>query len=1392
MAKKKKAQLKAPHRGFTTTSVPKKVVDPPMVEDAVVGESNDANPGDDKPPDLGVQEQEREEFQQLQRLVDKEVVRTLKAIETDRRYTSTLPTLELDSAVVDRVLSLFSESDVAEGRKKLGESEDRMLTKLGITYGVLRRLGFSESRVIECLQSISSVELDDEVFDWLYSNCSALELECIPHALNENSNEPTTPIPYKTSHDRPRTPLTSTEFAIIPPMSDEGRTETINISDEEDRLQLKRKILDSLNENESDSDEDHPNMQYARLKLALEQNLPQHSAANTRKHMSALAKNVFFDQEKAQELYNREREKPSVTLKSITVAQTRPPESVKGEVTHDVFEDDDEVGLFDILEPLQDVTTSEGTVVRIREMSLPKHWSGRTPKTLLLERVFGLDRYAATTFTIISGSSRARRAAVNIRWKKKTQEWSMSDVACPDDNQAEQYIATVALHALVYPSLEGFASTPGLSSVSTSFRQLPPTYRDLWDELEESRKIREESVNREIWSNLRSILKEKQESNAKSSGKVTKQPLTMDVPVALKSHSQSSPEPDQELINDFRAKMANTTFQEMLVQRNSLPIANYRQEIIETLNRSQILVLSGETGCGKSTQVPSFILEDQLLRGKPCKIYCTEPRRLSAVSLAQRVSLELGEPPGALGTARSLVGYSIRLANETSKNTRLAFITNGIALRMLEGGTGSGSEGTAFDEVTHIIIDEVHERTIESDFLLIVLKSLLTQRTDLKIILMSATVDAEKIAEFFGSCPILLVPGRTFPVDVHYLEDALEYTQWSISEDSPYARRQHDKFYNGKNRIDWSEELAVLDDEDSDRVNENLKLEKRYSASTAATINLLDERIIPYDLIVRLLEKVCFEDSTYLSFSGAILVFMPGLAEIRKLNDLLSEHPNFGTDSFTIHQLHSTISTEVQSAAFEVPPNGVRKIVIATNICETGVTIKDITLVIDTGKHREMRFDEKRQLSRLIETFIAKSNAAQRRGRAGRVQPGVCFHLFTKFRHDNQLVDHPLPEMLRLSLADLALRIKIMKVKLGSSIEDVLLRALDPPVRVNIQRAIETLVEVRALTPSEELTPLGRKLASIPTDVHLGKFLLIATIFGCLDPALTIVATLNSKSPFVTPFGLEQDAARARNSFRLDNSDFLTMHNAFSAWRRVCSNPAAVRKWCRTNFCSHQNLLQIEELRQALLSYLIDSSCVQVDKAFIRELNKTRYSKNRNRFITVPAELNVNSSNNFLTHAALAAGLYPKILAVDFLAGQLRTITNNQQAYFHPSSVNFGKKPIDMGVQYLSYFTLMHSKKLYAWETGPTDSLALVLMCGEPEFKLISEGVFVDRKVRYHAAPKTCLALKCLRTQLASLLGQQFRNKPLTESQIIWRDMANLVLNKSKVIEDEDAGQKPG
>ena len=850
-----------------------------------------------------------------------------------------------------------------------------------------------------------------------------------------------------------------------------------------------------------------------------------------------------------------------------TAKEPNPEQSGKGEDA----DGDEEGGLFGNMldEPaadaIADVPSDANSAVTIRSMPIPKQFAfaGNVPKALLRTALQKSAKHAVITYARLSGSSKAVRAGVEIRWSPtRRRVWRMEDVACEDLAEAENYVSTLALNELT--GIEEFTNV--------NWRSMPVAYKDLWEELEVGRKAKVNESRRALWAKIQSIV----ESKAKPPPALITDPgakAATETRDANQIAKEKAEVVDAKLQKDFERRLSSNAYQKMRTHRDNLPIASFRDQIIATLDSSQVMVLSGETGCGKSTQLPSFILEDQLAKGKPCKIFVTEPRRISAISLAQRVSQELGDAPGAMGTNSSLVGYSIRLEAKVSAATRLAFVTNGIALRMLESGSGGGTRGTAFDEVTHIIVDEVHERSIESDFLLIVLKSLLEQRKDLKVVLMSATLDAEKISDFFGGCPYLAVPGRTFPVQVNYLEDAVELSDWHIDETSSYAVRARNMKASAK-QLEWTEDNAKPDDADSDdedEVQDPMKLSSsKYSARTVSTVNLLDSRQIPYDLIVRLLERICFEVPELQPYSQATLVFMPGLAEIRRLNDMLCGHPLLGSTDFIIYPLHSTISSEGQSAVFDTPPEGVRKIVISTNIAETGVTIPDITCVIDSGKQREMRYDEKRQLSRLVETYIARSNAKQRRGRAGRVQEGLAFHLFTKARHDTQLMEHPIPEMLRLSLQDLALRIKILKVKLGTSVEDVLSKALDPPSATNIQRAIAALVEVKALTTTEEITPMGRLLSKLPMDVHLGKFLLVAALFKCLDPALTIAATLNSKSPFVTPFGFENAADNAKRAFAVGNSDFLTIANVFDSWRRASDNPGFVRTFCKRNFVSQQ------------------------------------------------------------------------------------------------------------------------------------------------------------------------------------------------------------------------------
>lgn len=634
------------------------------------------------------------------------------------------------------------------------------------------------------------------------------------------------------------------------------------------------------------------------------------------------------------------------------------------------------------------------------------------------------------------------------------------------------------------------------------------------------------------------------------------------------------------------------------------------------------------------------------------------------------MSEELGENRNDLGTNRSLVGYSIRLEANTSRETRLVYATTGIVMRMLEGSND-------LQEVTHLVLDEVHERSIDSDFLLIVLKKLLVRRKDLKVILMSATVDADRFSTYLAGAPVLNVPGRTFPVQVRYLEDAIELTGYVPADSEP-------------------DKMVDLDDDPAESEGENTKSDMSkslasYSSRTRSTLAQIDEYRIEFDLILQLIAQIAVDDQLQ-DYSKAILVFLPGIAEIRTLNDMLLGDPRFAKDWY-VYPLHSTIATEDQESAFLVPPPGIRKIVLATNIAETGITIPDVTCVIDTGKHREMRFDERRQLSRLIDTFISRANAKQRRGRAGRVQEGLCFHMFTKFRHDHLMSDQQTPEMLRLSLQDLAIRVKICKI---GGIEETLGDALDPPSAKNIRRAVDALVDVRALTQAEELTPLGHQLARLPLDVFLGKLILYGVIFKCLDMAITVAAILSSKSPFSAPFGQRSQADNARMAFRRGDSDLLTIYNAYLAWKRVCQSTGGGGKefqFCHKNFLSQQTLANIEDLKGQLLTSLADSGFLSLTEEERRALSRARFSGGRGRrqqqFYDIPRRVNLNSDNDVVSASVIAWSFYPKILVRDVPGSKgLRNIGTNQSISLHPSSVNRGR----LDLRWLSYYHIMQSR----------------------------------------------------------------------------------------------------
>ncbi|XP_052179398.1 DExH-box ATP-dependent RNA helicase DExH7, chloroplastic isoform X2 [Diospyros lotus] len=515
------------------------------------------------------------------------------------------------------------------------------------------------------------------------------------------------------------------------------------------------------------------------------------------------------------------------------------------------------------------------------------------------------------------------------------------------------------------------------------------------------------------------------------------------------------------LKRELESKKKMQSYKRMLESRAALPIAELRGDILQLLKDHNVLVVCGETGSGKTTQVPQYILEDMIEAGHGgnCNIICTQPRRIAAISVAERVSEERCESsPGSNG---SLVGYQVRLDSARNEKTKLLFCTTGILLRKIAGDKN-------LTGVTHVIVDEVHERSLLGDFLLIILKNLIEKQSahgtrKLKVILMSATVDPDLFSRYFGHCPVITAQGRTHPVSTYFLEDVYENINYQLASDSPAYLRddmlKKDKNgpvsnHRGKKNLvlsAWGDETLLSEDYVNPYYTSSTY--QTYGEQTRQNLKRLNEDVIDYDLLEDL---VHFIDETYPE--GAILVFLPGISEIQMLYDKLAASYQFsGQSSEWLLPLHSSMVSADQKKVFLQPPDNIRKVIIATNIAETSITIDDVVYVIDCGKHKENRYNPQKKLSTMVEDWISQANARQRRGRAGRVKPGICFCLYTHHRYEKLMRPFQIPEMLRMPLVELCLQIKLLSL---GNIKAFLLEALEPPREEAINSAISVLYEV--------------------------------------------------------------------------------------------------------------------------------------------------------------------------------------------------------------------------------------------------------------------------------------------------------------------------------------------
>ncbi|WFD44068.1 RNA helicase [Malassezia psittaci] len=605
--------------------------------------------------------------------------------------------------------------------------------------------------------------------------------------------------------------------------------------------------------------------------------------------------------------------------------------------------------------------------------------------------------------------------------------------------------------------------------------------------------------------------------------------------------------------------------------RKSLPVYKLREEFLAALREHQILIVVGETGSGKTTQLPQFLHEAGYTKDNQI-VACTQPRRVAAMSVAARVAEEMGVRLGRE------CGYSIRFEDCTCDETVVKYMTDGMLLREF-------LTSPDLAKYSVIMIDEAHERTLNTDILFGLIKDIARFRPDLKVLISSATLDAEKFSMFFDDAPIFFVPGRRFPVDIHYTPQ-------------PEANYLH----------------AAI--------------------TTIFQIHTTQPK-------------------------GDILVFLTGQDEI----DVAMENLEQTTKALggkiaelIVCPIYANLPSDMQSRVFEPTPPNARKVVLATNIAETSITIDGIAFVIDPGFVKQNSYNPRTGMSALSVVPCSRASVNQRAGRAGRVGPGKCFRLFTKWAYSNELEENTTPEIQRTNLANVVLLLKSV------GIHDLLnFDFLDPPPTDTLIRSLELLYALGALNDRGELTKIGRRMAEFPVDPMMSKAILASEEYHCTEEVLSMVSMLaESSSLFFRPKDKKLHADRARQTFFRPGGDHFTLLAIWEQW--VESDYSAV--FCLENYLQIKTLNRVRDIRDQLLTL-----CERVE--------------------LVP-EANPNHADLSGMQKAILSGYFMNTARLQKGGETYRAIKQNSSVYVHPSSCLYKHVPQP---RFLCYYELVETSK---------------------------------------------------------------------------------------------------
>uniref|UniRef100_A0A3B3Z6Z0 RNA helicase n=1 Tax=Periophthalmus magnuspinnatus TaxID=409849 RepID=A0A3B3Z6Z0_9GOBI len=616
--------------------------------------------------------------------------------------------------------------------------------------------------------------------------------------------------------------------------------------------------------------------------------------------------------------------------------------------------------------------------------------------------------------------------------------------------------------------------------------------------------------------------------------------------------------------------------QSMQEVRRSLPIFPYREDLLRAITQHQILVIEGETGSGKTTQIPQYLMEDGYTKGG-MKIGCTQPRRVAAMSVAARVAEETSVKLG------NEVGYSIRFEDCTSERTVLKYMTDGMLLRefLTEPDLASYSV---------VIIDEAHERTLHTDILFGLIKDIARFRPDLKVLVASATLDTERFSCFFDEAPVFRIPGRRFPVDIYYTK-------------APEA--------------DYLE---------------------------ACVVSVLQIHVT--------------------QSPGDILVFLTGQEEIEACCELLQERcRRLGSKiaELVILPIYANLPSDMQAKIFTPTPPGARKVVVATNIAETSLTIDGIIYVIDPGFCKQKSYNARTGMESLIVTPCSRASANQRAGRAGRVAAGKCFRLYTAWAFKHEMEETTVPEIQRTNLGNVVLLLKSL------GINDLIhFDFMDPPPHETLVLALEQLYALGALNHLGELTKLGRRMAELPVDPMLSKMILASEQYKCSEEILSIAAMLSvNNSIFYRPKDKVVHADNARMNFTVPGGDHLVLLNVYNQW----VESGFSTQWCYENFIQFRSMRRARDVRDQLEGLMerieVEVVSAQGDCVPIRKAVTAGY---------------------FYHTARLSKGGY-------------KTVKHQQTVYVHPNSSLFEEQP-----RWLIYHELVFTTKEFMRQVIEIDS----------------------------------------------------------------------------------------